>query len=117
MATLPDAALRTLLLNPASCRPAPGRGGSGTVTAAVPPHPAPLLGGSGGGGSTKALVPEPLAQALRGRFNPSQMAAISAALDGVSPVALVQVSFQGVRCGYKYGRGVPDSAGTGAVPG
>ena len=38
-----------------------------------------------------SLVPEPLAQALRGRFNPSQMAAISAALDGVSPVALVQV--------------------------
>ena len=97
MATLPDAALRALLLNPSSCRPAPGRG-SVTVTAAVPPHPAPLLGGIGGG-STTVLVPEPLAQALRGRFNPSQMAAISAALEGVSPVALVQVWRHGFMCG------------------
>ena len=74
LATLPCASLRKHLLSPSRSRPAPG--------AAPPPS---LF-------SPDAQVPGPLRQALLGQYNPSQLAAISSAVDCSQPLTLIQVS-------------------------
>lgn len=73
VATLPDASLRALLLDPRRSLP-PGSGATS---------------GSGPG----LAVPERLRAALQATYNPSQQAAVAAAMDSQGgPVALVQVS-------------------------
>lgn len=70
MATLPDASLRALLLDPRRSLPT----------------------GSAGPGAGLA-VPEQLRTALQATYNPSQQVAVAAAMDSRGgPVALVQVS-------------------------